>query len=419
MNESFYPKLPADAVIIEENDKVLVLVPSKPDWVVANKNFALVLALCNGQNSINNIHNQIRHHKDGAEAIRILNDLYHAGFFDEGINGLQSHCQLYSVHLNMTGQCNLSCAYCYAKERKKSEDENLCVSEYIQIIDDIVLINKDATITFTGGEPLLNNDTFIIAQHCKDNNISTFLLSNATLISSDNIEKIHSLFDSIRISVDGCSDAVHDRLRGHGNFKKTMRSVELLEKSGANFSIAMTVTQWNIHEIQSMADRFGSRLTFQPLYEVGNARGQSLGITGTEYFEALQKAQNVEPYGKLAQRLAQMKNRGCTRCAIGEGEISISETGDVFPCHMLHVPRFCAGNIRKQRFKNIYELSSVLQEIRQLSVNTRSECRHCPVRLLCAGGCWARAFYAHGDLNAPDEFCEYEFLAFKEGLLHS
>ena len=45
MDEPFRPKLPDETVVKEQDDKVLFLVPSKPDWVVTNRNGAIALSL--------------------------------------------------------------------------------------------------------------------------------------------------------------------------------------------------------------------------------------------------------------------------------------------------------------------------------------------------------------------------------------
>jgi radical SAM protein with 4Fe4S-binding SPASM domain len=239
------------------------------------------------------------------------------------------------------------------------------------------------------------------------------------MIDGSNSEKITSSFDEIRVSLDGYNAEMHDYHRGSGSFEKTTKAISLLEKSGARIRIAMTVTKKNVNDIELMAKKYGNKLIFQPLFNAGNAKNRNMAITGEEYYYALKKAKGVEPYAKIAPKLMQLKNKGITKCAIGEGEISISHSGDVYPCHMLHLPEYYAGNIREKRIVEIYETSTVLSKTRNLSVLTRKTCKECPVRLLCSGSCRARALYLANDLDAADSFCEYEFLAFTEGLFSS
>lgn len=420
MNRS-HPKLPDETIIKEQDDKVLFLVPSKPDWVMTNRNGAIALSLCNGERTFDDIKTILAEHPDSDDAVKLIETLVTEGFFDHKkvTPTDKTKTMLRSVHLNISPLCNLQCDYCYAEERENQSVQSLSLAEYCRLIDELHNISTGIEIAITGGEPLLNEDACAISTYCRSKGFYTHLLTNGTPIDENNVEKITSSFDIIRVSVDGYTTEKHDFHRGAGSLAKTVKSIELLEKAGATVKIAMTVTKQNIVEIESMASRYGNKLIFQPLFNAGSAKGSDLAITGEEYFYALKSAKGVEPYGQIGQMLLKLKNRGTTKCAIGDVEISVSHDGDVYPCHMLHLPEYKSGNIRQQSISDIYQNSSVLNDVRKLNVLTRENCRECPVRLLCGGSCRARAFYLSGDLDAADSFCEYEFLAFTEGLLQS
>lgn len=414
-----FPKLPDTAQIIAEGDKVLFLIPEKPDWVITNTNTAFLLSLCTGKNSIEDISKLIEEHPDCKQGISIIENLNNNGFFDA--NTCQCITEkkpcLSTAHINMTSLCNIKCIYCYAEERNNISD-NLSLIDYYYLIDDIYNINPNTLITFTGGEPLLSPLTMKVAEYCKAKKMPTFLLTNGTMINSYNVNIIIKLFDKIRISLDGVTSKIHDAHRGVGSFHKAILGISLLEKNNFIPDIAMTVTNINKLEIPEMAKKYGNRLTFQPLYNVGRAREEKLSLSGEEYFQSLDSADGVQPYSNLSQKINSLRNRGCTKCAIAEGEISISSTGDVYPCHMLHDKQFKAGNIRETSFYNIYYNSDILNTIRSNSVEKKDTCKECPIRKLCGGGCWARAYYANGNLNSSDIFCDYELLAFKKALFN-
>ena len=71
-----------------------------------------------------------------------------------------------------------------------------------------------------------------------------------------------------------------------------------------------------------------------------------LSLTGYEYYEALASVDGLAPMGMIARTLESVRGRGICRCALAEREISISETGDVYPCQLLHAEEFMAGNIQ-------------------------------------------------------------------------
>ena len=404
---------------MEHGDKILFLVPSKPDWVITNKNGAIAISLCNGERTIEDIKHILADHTNLDDAINLIGSLIKDGFFEQtkekSVNIATT--KLRSVHLNISPLCNLQCNYCYAEERQNNLGQSLTLGEYHKLIDQIYEISTNVEIAITGGEPLLNKDACAISAYCRSKGFYTHLLTNATTINESNVEIIASSFDVIRISIDGFAEK-HDFHRGNGTYNKTARAVELLEESGANIKIAMTVTKINIDEIEHMALKYGSKLIFQPLFNAGTAKGSELAITGEEYFYALKNAKGVEPYAQIGQTLMWLKKNGTTKCAIGDAEISLSHDGNVFPCHMLHLPEYNAGNIRQHSLSDIYKNSPILLKSRKLNI-TRENCRECPVRLICGGSCRARALYLSGDLDSADEFCEYEFLAFTEGLLCS
>ncbi len=81
----------------------------------------------------------------------------------------------------------------------------------------------------------------------------------------------------------------------------------------------------------------------------------------------------------------------------------ITPQGDVNPCHYMHV---VAGNVRDQRFGEIWRTSTVLQELRDPK-QLKGRCGRCEFNELC-GGCRCRAYAAHGDYLQEDPACRYQ-----------
>ena len=418
------PQLPPEAIMVEREDRFLFLIPSKPDWVVTNANGAYVLSLCDGKNSKESIL-KIVHAKglDTEKASKFLSRLLEDHFFDDPKEQQKASSIhnpiLQSVHLNMSQDCNLNCRHCYAEEREK-KGKPLSFEQHIQLIDDLTELSNKLNIEFTGGEPLLNKKTPEIAMYCREKGHHTRLLTNGTPINKRNVEKIVNSFNNVRLSIDGSSKELNDFHRGEGTYTKINKALELLDKYGANVLLAMTVTKKNIGDIGTMAKKYGSRLTFQPLFDAGNAKiNQEMAITGSEYYEALAHSENVAVMGGIGSALGSLKNRGVTKCAIGDVEISIAHNGDVFPCHLVHLEEFNAGNILEASIKDIYKHSAALNTARHMTIYARPECSECAIRLLCGGSCRARALYLEGDINACDDFCDYEFSAYLDGIFQN
>ena len=416
------PKLPRDIVIKRQRDKFLFLNPAFPDWIVTNSNGALALKLCNGRRTIGEISSILSSFAKRDTKDEINN------FFQEIVSKInffsaphkESNAfhpyNLHIVHLNVTNKCNLQCLYCYAEERSDSK-KKLHPKDYLNIIDSVNNITKSAEIVFTGGEPLLATNALELADYAKRKGNQVHLLTNGVLIKEANAKKISETFDLIKVSVDGSVPEIHDFHRGTGSFAKTLRAVDILSENNAKLQVSMTVTRQNINNIGAMVNKFGSMLTFAPLFKAGRAKkANNLSITGKEYYHALSSVDGVNPLSYLCSSLISAKEKRVMKCAIGDAEISISDTGDVYPCHLLHIPQFLAGNVKEQSLDSIYQTSDVLKACRKLTVLEINQCKKCEIRFICGGACRARAFFEKNRIDVSDDFCEYEKHAFINGL---
>lgn len=415
-------KLPIDVVKIKKYDKVLFLSPSVPDWIVVSQNGAAILQLCNGKRTVEDISESLStfwRKNSKNEIIKFFEDIIsNTTFFHRLPQKIPVYqpSELRIVQLSLTNECNLKCIYCYATERVKSISR-LNREEHFKLIADINKISNKISIVFTGGEPLLSPYSLELAEYAKKLGNQIHLLTNGTMVNERNAKRISDIFNLIKISIDGSTPTIHEFHRGKGTFAKTLKAVDLLTQHYTPVQIAMTVTKKNIHDIDAMTKKFGSRLTFAPLFVAGRAKtNKNLSITGKEYYNALSSVNGVKPLSYLCSSLASSKQKRIMKCAIGDGEISISDTGDVYPCQLLHFPQFLAGNIRKQSLKSIYQTSEVFKSCRKLTVLEIPGCKKCEIRFICGGACRARAFYEENRLDVSGSFCEYEKLAFINGL---
>lgn len=415
------PSLSPYIHIVERDSKYIYINPNIPRWVVTDSLGNLILSLFNGQNTLKEIEDI---------AISGLNESYRSrikefcklvvesGILDHiapGSSQSRRRQMLSSVHLSLSDHCNLNCTYCYARERIEKKHAPLTYEQYIMIIDDIIDINPDVTFTLTGGEPLLNKNCLRIAEYIKSKGAFCYLLSNGTLISEKNIDKIASLFDLVTLSIDGPNKDIHSKTRGD-NFDSVMKAVELLQMHNVEYTLSMTVTKENIGSVEEMASKFGSRLNYAPYFPV-SGDSSTLAISGIEYYKALKAASGVKPLSYCEATLDNSLHTQCHKCAIGDGEFSISATGDVYPCQLLHTDRFYAGNVQEQSVTEIYYNSPALKECAQLDVDMIEGCKDCPIKYICGGSCRARSFYEGDRIDSSSDFCKYEQEAFYDGII--
>jgi AdoMet-dependent heme synthase len=90
-------------------------------------------------------------------------------------------------------------------------------------------------------------------------------------------------------------------------------------------------------------------------------------------------------------------------CLAGSGVCFVSHRGEVFPCGYLPVE---AGNIRQQPFRQIWENSSLFNELRDPDL-LEGKCGLCEFKKLC-GGCRARSYGMAQGYLGEEPFCTYE-----------
>ena len=404
---------------INRGDKYIFINPNIPRWIVTDELGKLILSLFNGENTYGEIISIAVEGLGDTQKDKIAsfcNHVISSGLLDDIKPKPKEHrMPLSSVHLSLSDHCNLNCSYCYARERVERKYPVLTFNEYQCLVNDILDINQDVIFTLTGGEPLLNRDCLRIAEYIKSKNARSFLLSNGLLIDESNIKRISELFDLVTLSIDGPNDAVHSLTRGH-SFDKVILATKLLDKYEVDYTLSMTVTKDNIGYIEEMAKKFGNKLNFAPYFPV-SGDSSSLAITGIEYYNALKAAAGVRPLSYCESSLDNSMISQCHKCAIGDGEFSVSATGDVYPCQLIHTDEFYAGNVHEQNIKEIYSNSPAINRCAHLDVDSISGCRDCPIKYICGGSCRARAYYGCGDINSTTDFCKYEQEAFYDGII--
>ncbi len=426
LDKNFVPQLSEHIAYATQNGKHLFLHVEIPDWVVLNSNGAYIVGLIDGKRSIDDIAfflKEAGHIVDESEFLTLFDSLKKHGIINHFVEHDILTCKeqkrkLHTVHIKLTDECNLHCKYCYAES--ESANKGFFDFEKLKAIaDEVSDYVGHAEFVLSGGEPLLHPQALEFAEYLHVKNHTAHLLTNGTQITSENAPKIAQLFSLIKISIDGSCEEVNAKTRNKGSFEKSLRGFELLVENGANVLVAMTVTQANIHDVGAMVKLFGNRLTFQPFFHAGRgSENDELGISGREYYEALANIEGVSPMGGFASILERVRGRGATKCAMADAEISISENGDVYPCQMMTDEQFKGGNVHQQPIEEILK-SEVFQKLITFSSKTNDGCKECPIKLLCGGACRARSFYQTGDAFVNSDFCEYEKLAYINGIFEN
>jgi radical SAM protein with 4Fe4S-binding SPASM domain len=347
------------------------------------------------------------------------------------------------VFWNVTDRCNLSCAHCYNRSGPGCQTEGeLSTAEALGLIDDLAEMGIPL-ILFTGGEPLMREDIWELAEHARKKCIKMALSTNGTLITTEVARRIReSGIEYAGISLDGAQALTHDRFRNSpGAFERTVAAFASCREAGLRCGVRVTLTKENYGELEALIDLAlslgASRFCLYWLVPTG--RGiesyERLQLGTKEVTDALsllyRKAKETDPSlmefltvdapqdcihlltsmeqdGSPdlaeARELLQSLNGGCSA---GTRVANIDSHGNVYPCQFARSEHFFVGNIRDQPFSRIWAdtANPVLVRFREKQARFRGRCAGCTYRDLCGGGCRVRAHAVNGDFLAEDPFC--------------
>src|SRR5665647_804335 len=347
------------------------------------------------------------------------------------------------VFWNLTDRCNLSCTHCYSMSgpRRTTEGE-LTTAEALGLIDDLAEMHIPL-ILFTGGEPLIREDIWELAQHTEKKGIKVALSTNGTLITTEVARRIkESGIEYAGISLDGATALTHDRFRNSpGAFEKTISAFAACKETGLRCGVRVTLTKENCQELEALVDLAlalgASRFCLYWLVPTGRGIDSytRLQLDRDEVIDALsllyRKAKKTDPAAMEfltvdapqdcihllasmeqdgspdlaeARELLQSLNGGCSA---GTRVANIDSHGNGYPCQFARSKEFLVGNVRHQPFSTIWAdaANPVLARFREKQARFGGRCAGCNYRDLCGGGCRVRAHAMNGDFLAEDPFC--------------
>ena len=366
----------------------------------------------------------------------------------------------YSVSWNLTQRCNLECAHCYMSAFAGADTRGeLTTAECRRVMDEIAEINPNVFLILTGGEPLLRRDIWDVAAYAAEKKFTTVFGTNGVLLREREAKLMreHRVLGA-SISLDSTDAKKHDAFRHLPNaWESAVRATRVLTDEGLDFSLHMSVTDWNVAEVPAMIDlakELGAKvLNFFFLVRTG--RGRDLTDIDAAAYERilsyLAKVQGVGGPPSFVQRMLGLapatpspvdkfedpwstpvgradgllirakcaphfrrilwelnpsspllRNYAHGSCPAGKYYCRITPEGDVTPCPYMPVS---AGNLRERSFAALWRGAPVFDDLRDPKLGGR--CGRCEFSKVC-GGCRCRAYATYGDYLAEDPACGYE-----------
>jgi len=317
-----------------------------------------------------------------------------------------------SVHLDVTYRCNERCVHCYLDHDDNGE---LTFDEIHGLLQQMA----DAGVfylTLSGGEPLLRDDLFAIIRRARELTFSVKLKTNAILIKEKEAALIRDLgVEKVQISIYSHRPEVHDAItKVKGSLDRSIAAIRFLKSQGLKVTMAHVIMRQNRFDypgVQALANELGAEFTVDPTItpHINGDRGLlKLNISRQDLHEVMHDPAVLggDVASFCAPPLPVTENDlDALPCSAGNSACYISPYGDVFPCVQFPLP---SGNIRRQKFIEIWKDSPQLKEVRSIRMRDLPVCSGCAHVAGCSR-CPGMA-YMEGNMRGPSTAdCEKSF----------
>jgi AdoMet-dependent heme synthase len=285
-----------------------------------------------------------------------------------------------SVQLDLTYRCNERCVHCYLDHNDKGE---MTTAEIKRLLEEMAEAGV-FILTLSGGEIFLRKDFFEILEHARRLTFCVKLKTNAILMREREAARIRDLgVESIQISIYSHRPAVHDAITlVPGSLQRSLDAIRFLKSQGLRVIIANVLMVQNLADytgVRALAAELGVECTLDPTVTPmmdGDRSVLSRGIDG----EALRQVfRNSDLVGDVDEFCALGEKPGESEldarpCSAGHTTCYVSPYGDVFPCVQFPLP---TGNVRRQRFLDIWQHSDQMNEVRSIRMKDLTTCTSC------------------------------------------
>ncbi len=390
LNDRFF--FPSDIQYLSYSDKLLAVAVETANWLVLPDSRAkeFLEELRNGK-SIGAILGKPLDDDNRKVFLKLLSAIMARQFGGLDSVPIPEYVQGYKMlNIYLTNACNLSCKHCFMKAGKKLKNE-LNADEWIGVLNEFAHAGGQS-VTFTGGEPLMNPGFKAIIEAANKANLQITVLTNGLLWTDELVDELSPLLAEVQISIDGVDDASNAQVRTAGTFEKLVHNVIRFSHNDVRVSVATTFTNDNINaadkyvELMNSINGFTSNKVFFKLTKkILPGRETQYTDRENEVYEArIRKVEDSIDANAKYQSFMEGHTPNLVARNCGFGGLSIAADGNVFFCNrVLEVPS--QGNV-KDRPLSYYQKKGEAAHFETAVVHVEP-CRSCALRYICGGGC--------------------------------
>lgn len=344
----------------------------------------------------------------------------------------------------VTRACELKCLHCRADAQLRRDPNELSTKEGFDLIDQIYEMNNPVLV-FTGGDCMLREDIYELAQYAVNKGMRVSMTPSATAnVTKEKMEHAKSVgLSRWGFSLDGPNAEIHDHFRGTaGSFDMTIEKINYLNELNMPLQINTVISRYNYDYLDEMAELVKElkavmwsvfllvptgrgqeeacitplehEKVFRWLYEAGKTAPFDIKTTAAQHYRRVVLQQKVKDQlvekdqihykDSIMNGPENLDGLGRAPKGVndGNGFIFISHTGDVMPSGLLPLK---VGNVREEKLKDIYQHSPILKELRNPDLY-KGKCGVCEYRFVC-GGSRSRTYAVTGDYLESEPYCVY------------
>ncbi|MDO4412622.1 radical SAM protein [Cutibacterium sp.] len=324
-----------------------------------------------------------------------------------------------------TAACDLSCPYCYRRDRRGGRMSSDIADAAIDLLaEGVRTTGQPAHVQLAGGEPTLVPS---LIEHVADRvagirggRVTCGIQTNAARLDDDMATMFKRRGVRVGVSVDG-PPSVQQKARGSA--AQTFRGLLALVRAGVPVRVTTVLSAFNVEHLGDLALTLGglpnvTGFGIDPLVSLGSAAGRAdlvptddAVVTGIRALyrrlaqvnairakplvwreletvrAALRRScasvTTVDPSGRTLLPLS-VPNRPYCHAAVGES-MAVAPDGSVYPCSQsVGDPASRAGTVHHVDWHRLKERFS--QDVHTL----KGPCRHCTLAGRCPGDCPSR-----------------------------
>jgi SynChlorMet cassette radical SAM/SPASM protein ScmE len=348
-----------------------------------------------------------------------------------------------TLDLEITSRCNAACTYCYYLNNAGVTYADLPTERWLTFFAELAA-GAVLSVTLQGGEPLLRDDFFTLVDAVVANRLRFSLLTNGTLLTPAVAGRLKATgrCDTVQVSLDGSTAAVHERSRGPGSFPPALAAIRNLQAAGLPATVRVTIHPGNLDDLAAVARLLLDELGL-PAFSVNAAAalGSADKYARGTLLTSLQRLQAMRILAELEGRypgritaaagpLAEWRMFGAMEQARRDGvalagrgrlagcgcvfdKLAVRADGCYVPCVML--PTMVLGEIGRDPLAKVWQQAEGLRGLRGrhgIPLTSFAECRDCPWIDGCTGSCPGSALALTGELDRPcPQACLKRFVA--------